>query len=234
LLNLGHSKVEATTLEDIKLVYLELRKHDPYQIVGNHLAYCNMKTYEHEDSPCDDIFKGARAYEEILERVQALPPNLQTSFISFHKHKQSGLPKILQGESITSPLQQEEIPLGFKSKSQDKETTKENPKNPKGSSQRSETLWIEHPGSETRFMFETPLKLNQMIPLLSSTIPADTPKTAEGTQFTELGSPITTLTPLQSSFGTPLLKSIYLSDLDPISIEEIPSLTYFLVRKGRL
>ena len=95
LLNLGHSKVEAIALEDIKLVYLEIRKHDPYQIVGNHLAHCNMKTFEHEDSPCDNIFKGARAYEEILERVHALPPDLQTTFLSFQKNKRSGFPKIL-------------------------------------------------------------------------------------------------------------------------------------------
>jgi hypothetical protein len=80
LLNLGHSKVEATALEDIKLVDLELRKHDPYQIVGNHLTHCNMKTFEHENSPCDDIFKGAKAYEEILERVQALPLTCRPTF----------------------------------------------------------------------------------------------------------------------------------------------------------
>jgi hypothetical protein len=30
LLNLGHSKVEATTLEEVKLVNLEHMKHDPY------------------------------------------------------------------------------------------------------------------------------------------------------------------------------------------------------------
>jgi hypothetical protein len=81
LLNFGHSKVEVAALEDIKLVDLELRKHDPYQIVGNHLAHCNMKTYEHEDSPCDDIFKGIRAYEEILDRVQALPLIYRPTFL---------------------------------------------------------------------------------------------------------------------------------------------------------
>ena len=68
--------MEAATLEYIKLVELELRKNDPYQIVGNHLAHCNMKAFEHEDSPCDDIFKGVIAYEEILDRFQALPPDL--------------------------------------------------------------------------------------------------------------------------------------------------------------
>jgi hypothetical protein len=76
LLNFGHSKVEAATLEEVKLVDVELRRHDPYQIVGNHLAQCNMKTYEHEDSPCDDIFKGIKAYEEVLDRVQASPPDI--------------------------------------------------------------------------------------------------------------------------------------------------------------
>ena len=82
-------------MDEVKLVYFKFIKNDPYQIVGNHLAHCNMKTYEHEDSPYDDIFKGARTYEEILERVQALPPDLQINFLSFQKHRQSGLPKIL-------------------------------------------------------------------------------------------------------------------------------------------
>jgi hypothetical protein len=158
LLNFGHSKVEAAALEDIKLVDVELRRHDPYQIVGNHLAHCNMKTYEHEDSPCDDIFKGIRAYEEILDRVQALPPDLQANFLAFQKHRRSGLPKILQGESITPPSEQESIPPGFEPKSLDKRTTEENPKNPEVSSQRSETSQTEHPGSETEFKSETPLK----------------------------------------------------------------------------
>ena len=103
MLNLGHSKVESVALEDIKLVDIELRKHDPYKIVGNHLMHCNMKTFEHEASPRDDIFKGVRAYEEILERVQELPPDLQTNFLSFQKHRQSWLPNLLQGETVTSP-----------------------------------------------------------------------------------------------------------------------------------
>jgi hypothetical protein len=86
LLNFGHSKVEVAAL-DIKLVDLEIRNHDPYQTVGNHLAHYNMKTYEHEDSPYDDIFKGIRAYEEILDKFQALSPDLQASFLAFQKHR---------------------------------------------------------------------------------------------------------------------------------------------------
>jgi hypothetical protein len=80
LLNISHSKVEATVLEEVKLVNLKHRKHDPYQLVGKHMAHYNMKAYEHEKSPCDDLFKGTRTYEEVLQRVQTLPSDIQASF----------------------------------------------------------------------------------------------------------------------------------------------------------
>jgi hypothetical protein len=83
LLKLVHSKVEDATLEKVKLVDLEHRKQNPYQTVGNHMAYCGMKVYEHEESSHDDIFKGAKTYEEVLDRVQTLPFDLQTSFLTF-------------------------------------------------------------------------------------------------------------------------------------------------------
>jgi hypothetical protein len=69
LLDLDHSKVEATTLEDIKLVNIEFKKHDPHKIMGNHLALYNLKKYEHEASPQDKIFWGVRSYQEVLRRV---------------------------------------------------------------------------------------------------------------------------------------------------------------------
>ena len=98
-----------------------------------------MKTYEHEDSPCDDIFRGIRAYEEILDRVQALPPDLQANFLSFQKHIRDGLPKILQGESTNPPSKQESIPPSFELKPLDKRTTEGNLKNSEVPSQRSKT-----------------------------------------------------------------------------------------------
>jgi hypothetical protein len=122
MLNFGHTKVEAATLKDIKLVDLELRKHDPYKIVGNHLVHCNLKAYENEDFPCDDMFKGARTYEEVVDRVQALSPDLQNNLQTFQKHRQSSFPKVLQGESPPPPLAQGDIPPGFGSEAQDKGT----------------------------------------------------------------------------------------------------------------
>jgi hypothetical protein len=69
LLNLGHSKVEAKSLEEVKLVYIEHRKHDPYQLISKHLMHCNLKAYEHQTSVYDDVFKEVKSYEEVLNRV---------------------------------------------------------------------------------------------------------------------------------------------------------------------
>jgi hypothetical protein len=67
LLNFGHSKVEAAALEDVKLVDIEFKRHDPYQIMEKHLAQCNMKIYMHEDSPYDDIFRES----DLMRRYKA-------------------------------------------------------------------------------------------------------------------------------------------------------------------
>jgi hypothetical protein len=125
LLNLGHSKVEAEALEEIKMVNIEHKKHDPYQLVNKHLIHCGMKAYEHERFAYDDMFKEVKTYEEVLNRVRALPPDLQTGFMTFQSHRRSCLPKILQGEYTTPPPEQEGPPPGFESDSQDKANTKE-------------------------------------------------------------------------------------------------------------
>jgi len=57
------------TLEEMKLVDIEFKKHDPHKVVGNHMESCGLKRYEHEDSPHDDIFRGERSYSEFLSQV---------------------------------------------------------------------------------------------------------------------------------------------------------------------
>jgi hypothetical protein len=42
-----------------------------------------MKAYEKERSSFDDMFKDAKIYEEVLNRVWGLPPELQTGFMIF-------------------------------------------------------------------------------------------------------------------------------------------------------
>jgi hypothetical protein len=66
LLDFGHAKAEAATLEDLSLVSIEYKKHDPRKIVSTHLSNCGLNKFEHECSPSDDIFRGARSYGEVL------------------------------------------------------------------------------------------------------------------------------------------------------------------------
>jgi hypothetical protein len=103
LLNLGHSRVEEKALKEMKLVNIEYKRHDPYQLVNKHLIQCNMKAYEHEESPWDDVFKGTKSYKEMLESVHTMLFDLQVSFRTFQKHRQSVLTEVLQGEEITLP-----------------------------------------------------------------------------------------------------------------------------------
>jgi hypothetical protein len=87
LLDFGHTKVEVVALEDVKLFDIEFKRHDPHKVVENHLSQFNMKTYIHQESPYDEIFRGARSYEEVQNRFQTLPPDQQDGFLSFQKHR---------------------------------------------------------------------------------------------------------------------------------------------------
>jgi hypothetical protein len=89
-------------------------------------------------------------------------------------------------------------------------------------SQNTEGSHIKEPGIEKGKGLET-----------SPIILDDIPEKIGGTASKELGSPITTLTPLQSNFGTPHDGVIYVSDLEPISRDEIPPSDYFFSKKRR-
>ena len=43
-------------LEEMKMVDIDFKKHDPSKVVSNHLVSCILKRYEQEDSPHDEIF----------------------------------------------------------------------------------------------------------------------------------------------------------------------------------
>jgi hypothetical protein len=97
LLDFGHSKVEATALEDVKLVDIEFKRHDPHKIMENHLAQYNLKKYVHENSPHDEIFRGARSYEEVLNRVQSFVPRSTGQFLQFSKAQKKQLAESITG-----------------------------------------------------------------------------------------------------------------------------------------
>jgi hypothetical protein len=209
-------------LEEVKLVDIEHRKHDPYQIISQHYIHCNLKAYEHEVSVYDDIFKDVKSYEEVQNKVQALPPDSQAGFTSFQRHRRSCLPKILQGEISTSLPEQEETPPGFETDTQDKSNDKDKLKDSEIPSQNTEGSHIKEPGTEKGKGLET-----------SPIILDDIPENIGGTSSKELGIPITALTPLQSTFGTPHEGVLYVSDLEPISRDEIPPSDYFFSKKQR-
>jgi hypothetical protein len=206
----------------VKLVDIEHRKYDPYQVISRHFIHCNLKVYEHEASIYDDVFKDVKSYEEVLNRVHAMPPNSQIGFTSFQSHGRSFLPKSLQGEISTPPPEQEGPPPGFETNTQDKENTKGKLKNTKIPSQDIEGSQTKESKTERGKEMET-----------TPEIIKDVPEKIGGTTSIELGSPITSLTPLQSTYGTPHEGDLYVSDLEPISRDEIPPSDYFFNKKRR-
>jgi hypothetical protein len=67
--------------------------------MSNHLASCGLKRFEHENSPSDDFFRGARSYAKILAWIQALAPKERADVLKFQEHRRSCLPAVLRGEN---------------------------------------------------------------------------------------------------------------------------------------
>jgi len=94
-------------LEDIKLVHIDFKKHDPHKVMGNHMVSCGLKIYEHEHLPHDKIFQGVRSYVEVLSRIQTPSPEEMNVFFKFQEHQRSYLPPVLQGKNPpTADVQQ--------------------------------------------------------------------------------------------------------------------------------
>jgi hypothetical protein len=203
LLNFAHSKVEAESLGEIKLVDIEHRKHDPYQIVSKHVAQCGLKTYEHEDSFYDDMFRNVKSYEEVQSRVQTLSPDAQVGFVSFQRNRRQCLPKVLQGEVSASEHESETVPPGFENTMQHA-SGKDKAKDSEAPPQNTEDT--QSKGTHTGKGKEVQTNLIDL---------DDFPETVGGTASTELGSPISALTPLQATFGNPHDEVLYVSDLEP-------------------
>jgi hypothetical protein len=87
LLDFDHYRVEVASLKEIKLVNIEFKKNDPQKVMGNHMASGNLKKYEHEESPQDEMFRAVRSYQEVLIRVRALRPGEMVEFYNFQKHR---------------------------------------------------------------------------------------------------------------------------------------------------
>jgi hypothetical protein len=86
---------------------------------------------------------------------------------------------------------------------------------------------------ETERRSRTPPESSKSTPPSSPSFDVNIPKAIGETRSTELGSPIASLTPLQSTFGLPQMRAIYVSNLTPISRDEIPPSDYFFSKKRK-
>jgi hypothetical protein len=66
-----------------------------------------------------------------------------------------------------------------------------------------------------------------------STLATSVANTAEKQLSKDIGVPITSLTPLQSSFRNPSSEIIFIDDLTPIAPEEMPPSDFFFSKKRR-
>jgi hypothetical protein len=107
LLDFGHAKAEAAALEDLSLAYIEYKKHDPQRIVSTHLGNCGLKRFEHEYSPSDDVFRGARSYSEVQFRIGSLAPEDRASVLKFQGHRKRCLPVVLGGLGLPKDKERE-------------------------------------------------------------------------------------------------------------------------------
>jgi hypothetical protein len=176
-----------------------------------------MNRYVHENSPHDEIFKGIRSYEEVQDRFQTLSLDQQASFLSFQRRGRNSLPKLLQGELIAAPPAQESIPPGFEPGHSGKKNIEENLRGSKVLTHELEASLSGHLRSQALEKIKSYIKWGLNIPPLMPTTPVGTSSTIEQQNSIEIGTHITSLTPLQSSFRNPSSEIIFVSDLIPIS-----------------
>ena len=72
-----------------------------------HLGNCGLKRFEHECSPSNDVFRGARSYSEVQFRIRALAPEDRTSVLRFQEHRKRCLPVVLGGLGLPKDKEKE-------------------------------------------------------------------------------------------------------------------------------
>jgi hypothetical protein len=156
--------------------------------------------------PHDNIFRGARSYAEVLGRIQALSPEEMVDFFKFQEHRRSCLPPVLQGKNPPTTVTQQTEAKGSKDSGPDQEEHQEKKKQTGGPKQEAE---IPNPPSKPASVV-TPGKSSKQI-----------------------GSPIVSVTPLQSTKGIPDAGWIFGEELTPITVEELPPNEFFFDKKRK-
>jgi hypothetical protein len=93
---------------------------------------------------------------------------------------------------------------------------------------------MKKPETKAEWRFGIPPKSSKLTPPSSPVVDVNMPKEIKGKGSTEIGSPIASLTPLQSAFGFPQTGAIFVDDLTSISIDELPPSYYVFNRKRKV
>jgi hypothetical protein len=206
LLDFGHAKAKAAALEDLKLVLIEYKKHYLQRVISNHLASCGLKRFEHENSPSDEIFRGARTYAEILARIQTLAPEERADVLKFQEHRRSCLPAVLRGENPSTAEMKQKYVEGSKDATPGQEKHQD-----EGEKTKSPKVEIKTPNPPKK----------------------QSPVTTPGQSAKQIEEPITSVTPLQSTQGNIDVGWIFNEELRPIRVEELPPNEFFFDKKRK-
>jgi hypothetical protein len=192
-----------------------------------------MKWYMHENYPYDEIFRGVRSYEEVQIRFLTLPPNQKSGFLIFQKHRQNNLQNILQGDLMAMPPSQEAKSIGSEPSSSTKHKAEKVPKNPEVLFQEIRTSLSGLNDPHVITWFEAFMNLGQIVSHSTLANPTGNLNTIGQQHSTEIFSPITSLTPLQTSFINPNSRLTFVGDITPISPKEIPPSDLFFSKKRK-
>lgn len=76
LINFPQSKKEVEAFEELKLLPVVFKRHDPNGIIKNHYTSIRLSmNYEHDPYLCDSLYQGALSYDEVLERKRRQNPS---------------------------------------------------------------------------------------------------------------------------------------------------------------
>jgi hypothetical protein len=132
---------------------------------------------------------------------------------------------------MATPPAQESMPPCFEPRYSGKHNIEETPKRSEVFTQELEASLSGQLGHQALSHIKTYLKQGQDASPLTLATPAT--NTVEQQQSTEIGTPITSLTPLQYRFKNPSFEIILVSNLTPIFLEEMPPSDFFFRKKKR-
>jgi hypothetical protein len=221
------------------------------------LGNCGLKRFEHECSPSDDVFRGARSYSEVQFRIRSLAPEDRASVLKFQEHRKRCLPVVLgglglskdkekeaessagqtsnpekrqEGEQEQNPEQDKSLEQGKnpeQEKNPDKEKSPEQEKNPETEKEATDPPKEHSPEVEIK---DTDPPEIQNPEAGMNTSPLGTP----GKAAKQIGHPITSITPLQSAKGNIQEGWIFGEELRPIRAEELPPNEFFFDKKRKV